>query len=184
MAGAKAMQRILWTGLLATWLAACASPMSAGETRPTRSAAGTVTQPATGRAPPTRIPDVDTAAPAPVGEPVSIATVPRQVRRAVVADAAKRFQVAESAVVLARAEQVTWPDGSLGCHEPGRMYTQALVPGYRLLAKTQQGDLAYHTDSHGNLATCLKVPLGSPEALKKTRAVQPVTGPPAAKPDR
>jgi hypothetical protein len=28
------------------------------------------------------------------------------------------------------AEAVTWPDGSLGCPEPGMMYTQVLVDGY------------------------------------------------------
>ena len=55
------------------------------------------------------------------GEPVTTAatSVPREVRRAVVADAARRFKVAESAVVLTQAEQVTWNDGSLGCPQPG-----------------------------------------------------------------
>ena len=51
-------------------------------------------KPATPRtiAPPTRIPDPYVAQ-APAGEPVDIASVPRGVRRAVVADAAKRFSV-------------------------------------------------------------------------------------------
>src|SRR5262245_20631505 len=53
-------------------------------------------------APPTRIPDPIVAAPA--GTAVSAADVPRAVRRAVVADAARRFNVAQSAVVIARAE--------------------------------------------------------------------------------
>jgi hypothetical protein len=107
-------------------------------------------------APPKRIPD-------PIGEPlvvqpaghvVSTASMPRAVRRAVVADAARRFQVAESAVVLARAEQVTWGDGSLGCPQPGMSYTQALVPGYRVTASTPAGQMLYHTDAHGNVVTC------------------------------
>lgn len=108
---------------------------------------------ATPRAPPVRIP-----APAlngqPEGQPISTATMPVAVRRAVVADAAKRFKVAESAVVLTRAEQVTWQDGALGCPEPGMMYTQALVPGFRVVAKTTAGELLYHTDSGGNLRNC------------------------------
>jgi len=104
--------------------------------------------------PPTRIPDVllDTAQPA--GEPVSTSSMPRAVRRAVVADAAKRFQVAEDAVVLASAELVTWSDGSLGCPQAGRMYTQALVPGYRVTATTTSGRMLYHTDTRGNAVTC------------------------------
>lgn len=181
MAGAKVRQSILWTGILAASHAAQA--ISGGEPPlPTRPAAG---QPVR-IAPPTRIPEVSTAAPAPAGEPVTIASLPKEVRRAVVADAARRFQVAASAVVLTRAEQVTWPDGSLGCPEAGRLYTQALVPGYRLVAKTLEGDLAYHTDSNGNLAACggAHAAIGSREDLKKVRPVEPVTGPPTVKPDR
>ena len=85
---------------------------------------------------------------------MTTASMPRAVRRAVVADAARRFKVAESAVVLARAEQVTWSDGSLGCPEPGRMYTQMLVPGFRVTATTTAGQMLYHTDTRGNVVTC------------------------------
>ena len=79
--------------------------------------------------------------------------MPRDVRRAVVADAARRFKVPESAVVLTHAEQLTWSDGSLGCPEPGQFYTQMLVPGFRVVAKTSAGEL-YHTDARGNVKTC------------------------------
>jgi hypothetical protein len=102
-----------------------------------------------GVAPPTRIPNVETVAAAPQGTPVATAAVPKGVRHAVVADAAKKWNVAESTVVLVRAEQVTWSDGSLGCAEPGVMYTQNLVPGYLIVAKTAVGELAYHTDNRG-----------------------------------
>jgi hypothetical protein len=108
----------------------------------------------TGVAPPTRIPDAPKETAAPAGETVTGASVPREVRRAVVADAARRFQVAESAVVLSRAEQVTWNDGSLGCPQPGQMYTQMLVSGYRIIATTSAGQMEYHTDSHGFVVTC------------------------------
>jgi hypothetical protein len=108
---------------------------------------------ATPRAPPVRIP-----APAlndqPAGQPVSTTAIPIEVRRSVVADAARRFKVAESSVVLTRAEQVTWPNSALGCPEPGTMYTQALVPGFRVVAKTTGGELLYHTDTHGNTRSC------------------------------
>jgi hypothetical protein len=90
----------------------------------------------------------------PEGQPVATTAIPAGLRRAVVADAARRFKVAESAVVLTRAEQVTWPDGSLGCPEPGMMYTQSLVPGFRVVAKTVAGELLYHTDQVGNLRNC------------------------------
>ncbi len=144
--------------------------------RPTRAAAG--------EAPPKRIPDPLPRSAPPAAETVPTASVPARVRRAVVADAARRFQVAESAVVLTRAEQVTWPDGSLGCPEPGRKYTQALVPGYRLVAKSAQGEFVYHADSRGNVVTCGPAPGQTPrDAFRKPKPVDPVTGPPSA-PDR
>ncbi|HEY6125437.1 MAG TPA: hypothetical protein VIV63_12365 [Steroidobacteraceae bacterium] len=111
-------------------------------------------KPATPRniAPPTRIPD-PVVAEAP-GEHVDIASVPRAVRRAVVADAARRFAVSENEVVLINAESVTWSDGSMGCPQPGQMYTQMLVPGFRLAAKTSAGQMVYHTDSRGTVVNC------------------------------
>ena len=90
----------------------------------------------------------------PAGASVPSASVPREVRRAVVADAARRFKVAESAVVLGQAEQVTWSDGSLGCPQRGQMYTQNLVAGYRIVAITSEGQMVYHTDSQGFAVTC------------------------------
>ena len=128
----------------------------------------------TGVAPPSRIPPTaETVSPLPAGTPVGITTVPRELRRALVADAAKRFGVAESAVVLTRAEQVTWSDGSLGCPEPGRMYTQNLVPGYLVVAKTVEGEIVYHTDLRALLVSC-----GSnrPSAAGKMSEKVPVRG--------
>jgi hypothetical protein len=107
-----------------------------------------------GIAPPKRIPDVVSDAAGPQGTPVTTAEIPKSVRTAVVADAAKRFNVADSAVVLVRAERVTWSDGSLGCTEPGTYYTQNLVPGYLVVAKTGAGELVYHTDSREQAKSC------------------------------
>lgn len=110
-------------------------------------------------APPRRIPDVIDPQTLPAGEPVAVAGIPKTLRRAVVTDAARRFEVDESEVVLARAERVTWSDGSLGCPVPGRMYTQALVPGYRITAATAAGArLRYHTDMLGNVVSCDSLP--------------------------
>ena len=106
-----------------------------------------------GVAPPTRIPDSPPSAEQ-AGTPVATAARPREVRRAVVSDAARRFRVAESAVVLVRAEQITWRDGSLGCPQPGQMYAQSLVRGFRVVATTAEGEFLYHTDAHGQVLVC------------------------------
>ena len=113
-------------------------------------------------APPTRIPNPEDNTMLPEGRAVPTTAIPREVRRAVVADAARRFKVAESAVVLARAEQLDWPDGSLGCPEPGRVYTQVLVPGFRVVAKTTEGEMLYHTDTHGTARNCALVGVRPP----------------------
>jgi hypothetical protein len=137
-----------------------------------------------GVAPPTRIPDPEQAVLAPSGQQVSTTAIPREVRRAVVADAARRFNVAESAVVITRAEQVTWPDGSLGCPEPGRMYTQMLVAGFRVAARTTAGELTYHTDSRGNVVNCSHGKLHQRPAEAVRGGTEPRTEPPPATPDR
>jgi hypothetical protein len=138
----------------------------------------------TGIAPPTRIPDAAGLSTLPAGTPVATASIPKALRRAVVADAAKRFSVSESDVVLVRAEQVTWSDGSLGCAEPGGIYTQALVPGYLIVAKTAQGELSYHTDSRALARSCGAGRPGGNQLSDRipVRGSQPRTGPPP--PDR
>ena len=132
-------------------------------------------------APPSRIPDVAMESVQPKGEPVNTASMPRAVRRAVVADAARRFEVAESAVVLSGAEKVTWSDGSLGCPQPGYSYTQSLVPGFRVSATTPEGRLVYHTDSGGNAVTCglpLRPSQKPASSGARATAAEPRTQPP------
>lgn len=45
---------------------------------------------------------------------------------------ARRLEIDEAEIELAEAQFVTWPNSALGCLEPDTMYTQALVPGYRI----------------------------------------------------
>lgn len=79
------------------------------------------------------------------------------------ADAARRAEVQAEDVRLIEHRSVTWGDGSLGCPEPGRHYTQAVVPGYRILVEAGGRTLAYHADRRGNWVWC---PQG--------RAVEPI----------
>ncbi len=85
---------------------------------------------------------------------IDTSAVPETVLGLVLADASTRSGVPEDELVLVRAEQVEWPDGSLGCPEPGKMYTQAIVPGYRVEVDTPDGVLDYRTDSQGNFRVC------------------------------
>lgn len=42
---------------------------------------------------------------------------------------AEQLGVDPSVITVARSDEVTWRDGSIGCPRAGFMYTQALVPG-------------------------------------------------------
>ncbi len=62
--------------------------------------------------------------------------------------------VAASAMTVLRAEAVTWPDGSLGCPDPGMQYTQALVPGYWVEISVGEEVLDYRLSERGGLKLC------------------------------
>ena len=59
--------------------------------------------------------------------------VPDEILQKAIADAAQQAGVDPSAVTVVSAEATTWNSGALGCPEPGKVYTQALVPGYKIV---------------------------------------------------
>jgi hypothetical protein len=52
--------------------------------------------------------------------------------------------IERDAIALVLAEPVVWSDGSIGCPEPGMMYTQALVEGYRIVLTIDGEEVAFH----------------------------------------
>lgn len=74
--------------------------------------------------------------------------------QAALADAARRTGMGAAALEVVSAERVTWLDGALGCPEPGLMYTQALVPGYRIRIKAGGQMLNYHAGARGAPLLC------------------------------
>jgi hypothetical protein len=61
-------------------------------------------------------------------------------------DLASRLGVSEREILFLSGEGKTWPDASLGCPEPGVMYTQAQVRGWVLTFGYRQRIYTYHTD--------------------------------------
>jgi hypothetical protein len=61
--------------------------------------------------------------------------LPASVVDPAVAEVARLAGVPVEQVVVVSAEAVTFPDGSLGCPQPGMVYTQALVDGYKIVAE-------------------------------------------------
>lgn len=78
----------------------------------------------------------------------TVGTPPTQELRpdvaAAMTDLAERMGIAESAIEFVEHRNVTWSDGSLGCPEPGMMYTQALVPGVWIHFRVDGEDHHYH----------------------------------------
>ena len=72
-----------------------------------------------------------------------VASDSREVTRAV-ADAAERTGVPAGDIEVVEFAMVTWPDGAIGCPEPGMLYTQALVDGYRIVLDADGTQLTYH----------------------------------------
>ncbi len=70
------------------------------------------------------------------------------------ADLATRLGVEESAIEVVSAEFVTWSDGSLGCPQPGMMYTQALVEGSRVVLGYEGKLYPYHVGPDGEPFLC------------------------------
>ena len=85
---------------------------------------------------------------------VETAGIPGDILNPVLDDAAQKLGVAPDALVVTKAEAVTWPDGSLGCPEPGMFYTQALIDGYWIVVEAGGQSLDYRVSGGGNFRTC------------------------------
>ncbi len=71
------------------------------------------------------------------------------------ADLARRLGLkAEADIVVAHVEAVDWPDTSLGCQQPGMMYAQVIMPGYRVILVAGGQQYEYHTDQGTRIVLC------------------------------
>ena len=92
---------------------------------------------------------------------VSVSGIPSNLLNRIFADASERTGVAPEALVVTRAEAVTWNDGSLGCPEPGMFYTMALVDGYQIVVDAEGKMLDYRVQSNGLFRLCERTLRGS-----------------------
>jgi hypothetical protein len=83
-----------------------------------------------------------------------VGEVPPDLLERITADASERTGVAVADIEVVTAEAVTWPDGSLGCPQPGQMYTQALVPGYQVVLTADDEELDYRATENGSFRLC------------------------------
>lgn len=127
-------------GLLVLALALPACALTAGNSLPAGSAENAPTVLHTG-----------TVAPGPGGV-VALAAMEEAVRD----DALRAWPGLKRAQLQLHSEVVTWADGSLGCAQPGRMYTQALIPGWRLVVRSAGREAVYHASQGGYWLLCAR----------------------------
>ena len=80
--------------------------------------------------------------------------VPQAILDPILKEAAALAEVARDQLVIVRAESVVWNDGSLGCPEPGMMYTQALVNGYWIVIEAAGQTYDFRVGSGGSFRLC------------------------------
>jgi len=73
-----------------------------------------------------------------------------------VADLATRLNIDASNIVTVSAQAMSWPDGSLGCPQPGMLYTQAIVDGAQIELSVDGTSYSYHSGSSGSPFLCQK----------------------------
>jgi hypothetical protein len=99
------------------------------------------------KTPPERVPPTESPLPV-TGE------VPPELLDAILEDLAGRTGASQEQMVLIRAEAVVWNDGSLGCPQPGMLYTQALVNGYWVELEVDGQTFDYHAARTGYFVLC------------------------------
>ena len=73
-----------------------------------------------------------------------------------VADLATRLNIDASSIVTVSAQAMSWPDGSLGCPQPGMLYTQAIVDGAQIQLSVDSTSYSYHSGASGAPFLCQK----------------------------
>jgi hypothetical protein len=82
------------------------------------------------------------------------AKIPQGILEPILDKAAELAKVGREQLVMVRAEPVVWNDGSLGCPEPGMMYTQALVNGYWVIIDAAGQTYDFRVDRSGRFQLC------------------------------
>lgn len=104
--------------------------------------------------------ETDASSPSPSApEPVSpddggMGDLSQETLDALIEEAADETGVSADQIGVVTAEAVTWSDGSIGCPEEGMGYTQALVPGFRVILDVAGEEISYHAASDGQFFAC------------------------------
>ena len=71
---------------------------------------------------------------------------------------AGQLALEQTAIRLVSFEKVEWPDGCLGVETSGQVCTQGVVPGYRVVLKTDGETYEFHVDETGGIVRLANAP--------------------------
>jgi hypothetical protein len=96
------------------------------------------------------------SSPSPTSPPATVAIPPESVAAVDAARqaAATYLGVGPDQLQASRVEAQQWPDASLGCPQPGQLYSQIVTPGYLIVVSSGSHQLEYHTDARGRVVLC------------------------------
>jgi hypothetical protein len=80
-------------------------------------------------------------------------------------DLAERLKIAVDEINLVNTTEMTWPNASLGCPSPGKVYAQGRVPGYQIRLETGGLEYVYNTDLVGQVVLCPQYDPDNPASL-------------------
>jgi hypothetical protein len=101
-------------------------------------------------------------APAPAASPTTTPeetmTIENPLVGQAIADLATRLTIAATEIKVVSVEEVTWPDTSLGCPQPGMAYAQVLRDGVRIILSAGDVQYHYHSSTEGPPFLCENPP--------------------------
>ena len=73
---------------------------------------------------------------------------------AAVQAAAAHLGISRDELSVDRVDDQQWPDSSLGCPQPGQLYSQIVTPGFLIVVSAGNKQLEYHTDGRAHVMLC------------------------------
>lgn len=80
--------------------------------------------------------------------------LPEEIMTAVFEDLMAETAVTQASISVRQAEAVVWNDGSLGCPQPGEVYTMMPVEGYQIVLEANGRTYDYHVADTGYFVLC------------------------------
>jgi hypothetical protein len=88
-------------------------------------------------------------------------------------DLAQRLSIPVEEVTVMEVRDVTWPDASIGCPQPGMMYAQVLTEGTLIVLQRGGQTYEYHSGAGGEPFLCESAAPGAAQAPPKGTELAP-----------